>query len=237
MTDDKKSGISVGSATAKGAISQLPILGPVIAELINQTIPDRRIERLADLFNRLEQRVANVEPQIVRERFADPVFAELVEDAMFSAVRAASAERRQYIAEILGRGLSAGDVARMDRNSLLRMLDDMNDAEVLLLCFHGISDSEKAILFYERHQDAIEGSPVSSGETDPEEYGRAAVRGTYEARLLRLGLLEMRSYRPSHEGISAFDDQGRVRAGSAKISLLGRVLLREIGQLNDFLSP
>ena len=59
---------SACAAIVKGAISQLPVLGSIITELITQAIPDRRIERLTGLSERLEQRVADLEPVTTRDR-------------------------------------------------------------------------------------------------------------------------------------------------------------------------
>ncbi len=63
--DELKPKLNVGTAIARGLVSQLPVLGPIANEIIGQVLPDRRIERLTSMFDALEGRVSDLEPATV----------------------------------------------------------------------------------------------------------------------------------------------------------------------------
>jgi hypothetical protein len=225
--------VQIGSALLRGTISQLPVLGPVIIELLSQVIPDRRIERLNGLFERLEQRVAALEPQVVRDRFSSSAFSDLVEEGMFSAARASSPERLDWIAELLARGITQNDVEKIDRKYLLGLLGQLNDAEVLLLCSHGIVSPERQDEFHARHQAALELPYPSFGDPDRDAHSRQAIRESYRGHLEAMGLLQ-REYPFLRKGqLPEFERDGRPTGGQIDLSPLGRVFLREIGQPHE----
>jgi|tagenome__1003787_1003787.scaffolds.fasta_scaffold20875173_2 hypothetical protein len=224
--------VQIGSALLRGAISQLPVLGPVITELLSQAIPDRRIERLNGLFERLEQRVSALEPQVVRDRFSDSAFSDIVEDGMFSAARASSSERLDWIAELLARGIEQNDLEKIDRKYLLALLGQLNDAEVIVLCSHGIVSPGKQAEFYGRHQGALD-LPYPSMADAREVHARQAVRESYRTHLEALGLLQREYHFLRNGQVPEFERDGRLKGGTLGLSPLGWVFLREIGHPHE----
>lgn len=230
--DELKLKLNVGTAIARGLVSQLPVLGPIANEIIGQVLPDRRIERLTSMFDALEARVSDLEPATVRNRFTDPIYVDLLEESMFQGARASSPERIGYIAEVVARGVRAADAARLDRLWLLRLLGEVNDAEVLRLILHGKRATRSA--FYEMHKDALEIPSLYFGEHAPEKAAKATVRESYDGHLERLELLRRRYHASMRGEPTRHGEDGRPKAHSwLELSGLGYLLLREIGQPAD----
>lgn len=230
--DDLKPRVNIPAAIARGALSQVPILGPIANEIVGQIIPDRRWERITALVHQIEVRVSNLEPATLRGRFTEPIYVDLLEEGMFQGARASSPERIAYIAEIIARGVSRSDAARLDRMWLLRLLSEINDAEALLLALHGKSGEGRSA-FYERHQPAIEVPTLFFGENAPDKAATAAIRSNYERHLESLGLLQRRSHRPPRGQMPDLDENGKPTHSWTELAALGYLLLREIGQPAD----
>ena len=233
--DDLKPKVNIGAAIARGALSQVPVLGPIVNEIVGQVIPDRRLERLTQFFARLEQRVAALEPATIRDRFCEPVYVDLLEDAMFQAARAASPERIAHIAEIVARGLSGGDAAKIDRKYLLGLLSELNDSEVLWLAHYGRHKGRTE--FYERHREVLEVPTLYFGEHDETKWTVATIRESYDVHLERVGLLK-RVYRGPHlqpGEMPQFERDGSLKGSHTYLQAgaLGYLLLREIGIPSD----
>jgi len=64
-------------------------------------------------------------------------YASLAEEVHIAAVRTPSTDRRRDLAALLRDGLSKPDVELLEERALLRLLEQLNDAQVLILMQHG----------------------------------------------------------------------------------------------------
>jgi hypothetical protein len=211
-----------GAATLRTALSLAGPVGAIVAEFLTQFVPGQRIDRLNDFVEQLGQRVADVEEQFKVRLHESAAFASLAEQVSLAAVRSPSAERRCDLAELLRHGLSRPDAELIEEHAVVRLLDQLNDAQVLILMQHGsFTDSmvdPARDEFVERNADILAVMPPGYG--DPEEqHRRWTMYRHYEDGLIGLNLLE--------------DAEGIVKGGPVRrvrITALGCLLLTAIGR-------
>ena len=99
--DDLDSGsVDYSVALARGAAGLVPIVGPLLAEIIGVTIPEQRSDRIAKFVRKLDCRLKAVEECLLESKLNDDDFTDLIEEGIRQAARSLSDERRSYIANI-----------------------------------------------------------------------------------------------------------------------------------------
>jgi len=68
----KKRGPDYVAATIKSILGALPCVGPAIAEIVENVIPNQRIDRLADFAQRLESKVQEHQAALLQKRLLEP---------------------------------------------------------------------------------------------------------------------------------------------------------------------
>jgi hypothetical protein len=202
-------------AAVQASLGGVPGIGPIVAGLVTSVIPRQRLDRVADMVRILNDRVSDLEQDFVRERMLTPEFVDLLEESFRQAATSAFV-RREYIAALLKNSIMSDDLAHEEEKTLLSLLGELNDPELIFLGWYGsgrehIGQKSK---YYSRHEDVLR-SPHISGLASDEDVREAALKEAYRDKLRRLGLAS-----PSMRG----RDQ---------ITELGRLLLRQI----DFYSP
>lgn len=204
----------------------LPGIGPVVSEVIGEVIPNQRVDRIADMLGRLDQRVRNLEGVDVDSRIRTEEYVDLLEDGISQASRAFSEERREEIAAVLEHSLTDDELEHIQKKTLLSLLGELNDAEVLILKSYGFRSQAERREFYEKHGEVIQAPPVSLGSSQ-EEIDRGAIHGAFRSKLISLGLLRENFREPRGSDSVEMDFKtGRVKASGYKLTNLGRLLLR-----------
>ena len=201
----------------KGYLGGLPILGPTIAEIIGNLIPNQRIDRIASLLKVLEAKIDPEERKKVEARMLEEKSVDLMEDGFLQAARALSEKRIEHIASLLKNSLTDEELEQSAYKRLLLLLGEINDVEVITLMaysMHGIEQQN----FWEKHRDILIGEPLRY-PASREKVDQDAIFKTYRANLARLDLLGSKTQRPSQ---------------SYEITSLGRLLLRSIDQGSEF---
>lgn len=197
------------ASAAKAALGAVPFVGSLLAELAGVVIPNQRIERIVRFATALEQRLSKIEQDFVKSQLQDEVFTDLLEEGLRQAARSLSEERREYIASLISNSLSSKDIKYQESKHLLRILDELNDVEVIWLRFYLDSRMQGDDDFRNKHADILK--PITRVMNTPQAVrDKGTLQESYKEHLARLGLLERdnRSY---------------------KLTSLGRLLLREIG--------
>ncbi|NIO19874.1 MAG: hypothetical protein GTN76_03830, partial [Candidatus Aenigmarchaeota archaeon] len=135
----------------KGVIGAAPFLGPLAAEVIENIIPNQRIDRIASFIEILDKKVAKLDRDRIKAKFTNPGFIDLLEDGFFQVARALTEERKEYIASIIKNSLSEEQVEYVEYKKLLSLLSELNDIEVIILNSHErfhMDDQE----FFEKHK-------------------------------------------------------------------------------------
>jgi hypothetical protein len=202
-------------ALVRGLAGMVPIAGSLIAELITEIVPGQRQERVEDWLRRLAERLDIVEAAALRKRLSEPESVALFEEGVHQAARAISEERRQQLVELIAQGISDARRDYLESRRILRLLWELDDAEVVLLA--GYLQKNQQGEYRTRHSSVLSG-PRAHLSSSREDLDAAAVREPGHRHLVRLGLL----------------DESMIRGpASATLSPLGRLLLRRIGLAGD----
>jgi hypothetical protein len=216
-------------AIGKGVVGIVPLVGPLIAEVVSVLIPNQRIDRIARLIEKLEKKVAGLEQQRVQEEFSRPEFIDLLEDGFVHASRALSDERLEYLTSLLKNSLSEEQLSYIESKRLLALLSELNDMEVIILAScHWDNTHNANPPFWERHKQVLRPRAADLGSS-AREIDEAAVYSSYRQHIVSLGLLEPRFRTPRRGELPEFDGQtGLMKATGYEITRLGELLLRQI---------
>ena len=220
-------------AAARGISNLIPIVGPALAEVITVTIPRQRIDRIAKFADQLDQRISTIENDQLISQFQDEEVTDLIEEGFRQATHSLSDERRGYIASIIANSLSLDRISYAESRHILRLLDEINDLEVIWLRFYSepllVGDEE----FRATHKDVL--TPVRATlSSSADVVDKEALQDSYKEHLAQLNLLERR-YRTDIQTRQPEFDQfsGAMEVSSYDLSRLGSLLLREIGLVRE----
>lgn len=217
-------------ATALRAVtSSVPIVGPLLSELAGVVVPNQRLERIAKFAEELDRRLRALEATYgITDRLGNEHFADLLEEGVRQAARSLSDDRRQYLAALIVNGLSAQDIEYSESRHLLRMLNELSDVEIIWLRSYWDGTWE----FSEQHQNVLarpEASMASPRNEQDHAARKTALQDSYKEHLCRLGLLERRYRVDIRTKQPKFDQDGVQEVDGYSVTLLGHLLLRQIG--------
>jgi hypothetical protein len=200
------------TSAAKGAIGAIPVVGPLIAELVGTLIPEQRIDRIAKFVQELGKKVSGLERDYIKSQLRDEHFSDLLEEGFFQASRSLSDERRTYIASLIANSLSSEEIEYQESKYLLRILDEINDVEIIWLWFFVHLTSAAKADARSKHPEVLK--PVTTVVNSPQATrDKAALQKSYKEHLVRLGLLDKEKE-------------------SYSLSSMGRLLLRQVGLID-----
>ena len=216
-------------AVTRGAANLIPIVGPVLAEVLGVVIPQQRIDRITKFAEELERRLSSVEKNMLESQLNNDEFTDLIEEGFQQAAHSLSDERRQYIASLIANSLSSENISYAESRHLLRILDEVNDIEIIWLRFYLEPTMGGDEAFRETHRDVLEPISATFGSSQ-ETLDRSTLQKSYKEHLFQLRLLERR-YRMDHKTKEpAFDTRtGTQEVQGYEITSLGRLFLKEIG--------
>lgn len=181
------------AAVVRGVVGAVPVVGPLIAEIISGVIPGQKLQRLERWLNLFSSRVTSLEDGFERlnERLRTPEGADILEDGLLEASRAVSEERLERLARLMANGLAGPDFEHDRVKTLARLFANLTDAEIVLLTFYAkppTFGSPWHEVMLERHPEVLR--PVSREMGSPQsEIDRGALQDHRKETLTRLGLL------------------------------------------------
>lgn len=210
-----------GLAALKGGIGSIPG-GSLVVELLNVTIPDRRLERIEKILMILASRELDMDSEEIKLKFNSPEFADIFEDVIHQTVRAISNERLEYLASVVEYGLREEEIDHSQIKRLLEILEEINDVEVILLQSYQMKNRRNED-FQLKHSSIFDSSKLKSDKVREHK----VMLENYNSHLINLGLvgksLTFDSF-PSNRGVSKSD---------LRITKLGVMLLEKIGIEQD----
>jgi len=210
---------------AKGVFGALPYIGSAVAEIVGTIIPNQRIDRIAEFLEILDVKVRSIEADVLKTKMQTQEFIDLFEDGMRQASRALTRERKEYIASLLKNSLSRDDSSYIHQKRILAILDELNDAEIIILQSYYFSVGDESRAFWEQHKDVLQPPFIVTGSSQ-EEINRAAVYKTYREHLRRLGLIQTQFKKPRSGELPEFDFQtGMIKTRYSRVTNLGRLLI------------
>ena len=213
----------------RGSLNLVPIVGPFLAEIVGEMIPNQRLDRIAKFAIELDRRLHCGEKYVLKNQLVNEEFADLIEEGFRQASRSLSDERRSYIASLIVNGLTSDHIKFSEAKHLLRILSEINDVEVVWLRFFREPTIEGDEQFRDSHKEVLE--PVMALVSSTRETrDKHALRGSYMEHLAQLGLLDREYETDMHTGLPEFDRfSGAMKILDYQLTELGMLLLREIG--------
>ena len=214
---------------ARATISAIPIVGPLLTELAGVIVPNQRLTRIAKFVVELEKKLHGLEiRQAVMEQLKDEHFTDLLEEGVRQAAHSLSDKRRQYLAAVIANSLSSERIQHMESRHLLRILNEVNDIEIVWLRSYLISTLQGDETFRDEHRQVLKPIAATFGSSQAV-IDQATLQKSYKAHLCELGLLE-ETYRIDHKTRQPkFDSNGKQEVQGYQITGLGRLLLKTIG--------
>lgn len=201
------------ASAAKVVLASVPFAGSLLVELAGTVIPNQRINRIVSFAKTLEKRLSNLEQKFVRSQLMDEKFTDLLEEGLRQASRSLSEERREYISSLISNSLSSKDIEYLESKHLLRILDELNDIEVIWLQYFQKRRTQKeASESQDKYPNILK--PIRVMQKTPQPVrDKSTLQDSYKEHLSQLGLLERREKRYI-------------------ITTLGKLLSREIGLID-----
>lgn len=213
-------------ATIKSIAGPIPIIGPMIQEMVNVIIPNQRIDRLSKYVLELEQKFTRFEQEKIENKLKDEYFIDLMEESLVQASKALSDERLEYIASIIENSLDKENILDIENKHLLTLLKEINDIEIIWLRYYLVTTMGGDTEFRNKHKDVLE-SIIPTFDSAQGERERAAIQKSYKEHLSTLGLLEKKI------SVKIGGSTNELETKGYEITPLGRLLLKQIGFKND----
>lgn len=216
------------ASAVKAALGAVPFVGSLLVEIAGTVIPNQRIDRIVRFAMELEKRLADIEPDRVRAHLTDENFTDLVEEGLHQAARSTMDDRRQHIANIVANSMTSEDVSFIESKHLLRLLDEINDIEVIWLRFYLHSTMGGDEEFRSKHKQLL-APRVATLDSSQTEIDQETLQQSYKQHLAQLGLLRERYKVDSKTKLPEFESDGRPKTQGYELTRLGRLLVRQIG--------
>lgn len=199
-------------SVAKGVMGAVPVIGALAGEAIGTLVPAQRLDRVVDYLKRLELEVTNRLNQF-EKNLKRPEGLDVFEEGLLQAARAVNSERKDRLARLVARSLTADEIEYAESRKLLNLFRELTDPEIIWLLFFSMNPTlgkGPHSELMDKHPEVL--NPVSREMGLPQaERDRAAIQDSYKNTLARLGLIE---------------PGGR----SYKITPLGRLMVRYIAE-------
>ncbi len=221
--------IDLIASAAKSVVGIVPFAGSLLNELVCNIIPNQRIDRLTKYVRELDEKLSKISSERINELLDNESFVDLIEEGFVQASRAISIERRQYIASIVSNGISDEAILLDESKYLLKILQELNDSEIIWLRFFLVTTMSGDEEFRAKNKNIIEPIPTYSG-VDNETLGKAAIQNSYKEHLERLELITYKIRFNRTSGIPKYDKNSEKPEKSyTYVTTLGRLLLKQIG--------
>lgn len=217
------------TSAAKAVLGTVPFAGSLLAEVAGTIIPNQRIERIVKFAKNLEEKLSKLNKDFVRAQLTNENFTDLLEEGLRQSARSLSDDRRGYLASVIANSISSEDVEFFESKHLLRILREINDIEVIWLRFYLIPTIGGDTEFREKHKEILK-SVIATIGASQSILDKSALQDSYKEHLTQLGLLKYHYQTNVRTKQPEFDTfTGGLKVSRYEITLLGKLLLRQIG--------
>ena len=208
----------------------VPLVGPIMGELLEHSIPNQRIDRITKFVKLLEFKLKNISSEIIEEIKTNEDFIDIVTDAFQQSVKARSDERREYLSSLVCKGLENKEIIYDETKTVLTIIDQLSDTEIIWLRsymsrggFDSYSDP-----FYIKHEHILAPVPISFG-SDESDRMKDALQKACQNHLQNLSLIEYRIRVDRNTNAPIYDSSGNPEYSGVTITHLGKMVLSYIG--------
>ena len=207
-------------AALRAVASAVPIAGGVLAEIVNEIIPNQRIDRIESYLKNLAIEIDALKMDDVSDRMLRPSNIALIEQGAYQAARAISEERRKRIAACVARGISNSDKEAAGFERVLWLIGEMDDHELALLAAYFTGNSKSWARLGSQH------ATINAKQSDRD---RALLHKAALIKLEKLGVFDFRyDYKPGTTDPVFEKSSGKPR-GFYEISAIGRLVVKMAG--------
>ena len=197
-------------ALTKAIVGAIPYIGGAVGEALS-LVPGQRMDRIVQYAKYLNERLDALEESINHNT---PENIDMIERGAHQACHALSDTRLEAIASLVANAMQAEDVEKTRRARLLKLLDQLDDDELLILNAYSQSYGGRRDNIW-NEIDIPKGIHMGS---DRGEMDKSYLYNLGKARLSDFGLIKAKN----------FDKKGKPT--SHEITPLERLFMREIGQ-------
>lgn len=216
----------------KSTLGIIPFAGPFLTEVVANVIPNQRIDRLTKYIKELDNKLSQISVDTLNKFLEKDEFVDLIEEGFIQASRAITDERRKYIASIVTNGITDEEINLNDSKLLLKILQEINDIEIIWLRSYLVPTISGDDEFRKKHENVLT-KIYPYIEADQETIYKSAIQNSYTEHLERLQLIEQKISFDRKSGVPFYDvSTGKPKKGSIFITPLGELLLINIGLIN-----
>lgn len=212
-------------ATAAGYI---PVAGGAISEIIRMVIPKQREDRIANFLANIDKRLSELEITVekLQSIFKNTKYGGFTFECLREVVNDKFEEKMVYYQNLYITGITSEEQEMLNMSNLMSLVSDMDYKEILYLEFYYYVDYVDNQKIQEIQQLLNQGSiapnytmNMNQKELDNETYKQITLNA-----LVNKGLLERKV---------EYIGKNRREKIKYKLTSLGRLLLRKIGEIND----
>ncbi|QHJ11051.1 hypothetical protein FX988_01273 [Paraglaciecola mesophila] len=212
--------INVTAILGKGLVGAIPIVGPLIAEIVGELIANQRLERIESLLTLIESKIASLDTEGLLENLRSEENIDLFEDACHGAARALTQERREYIASLFVNTTTNDQLDYVEAKRLFSLLSELNDAELIILKHQSLRRvGDEWHVFKEQHKNVLMKNEIYALPKQ-ERIDKEAIYASHFSHLVASGLLKHNFQRV--KGLPEIDPKtGMQRSKGFVITALG----------------
>lgn len=210
------------------AASYIPIAGGAISEIIRMVIPKQREDRIANFLANIDKRLSELEITVekLQSIFKNTKYGGFTFECLRDVVNDKFEEKMGYYQNLYITGITSEEQEMLNMSNLMRLVSDMDYKEILYLKFYYYADYVDNQKIQEIQQLLNQGSiapnytmDMNQKELDNETYKQITLNA-----LVNKGLLERKV---------EYIGKNRREKIKYKLTSLGRLLLRKIGEVAD----
>lgn len=210
------------------AAGYIPIAGGVISEIIRMVIPKQREDRIVKFLANIDKRLNELEITVEKLQliFKNTKYGGFTFECLRDVVNDKFEEKMVYYQNLYITGITSEEQEMLNMSNLMRLVSDMDYKEILYLKFYYYADYVDNQKIQEVQQLLNQGSiapnytmDMNQKELDNETYKQITLNA-----LVNKGLLERKV---------EYIGKNRREKTKYKLTSLGRLLLRKIGEVAD----
>jgi len=216
----------------KAIVGLVPGFGSILSEIVGAIIPDQRMDRLVQYIKILDEKVQQIDSELLEIVRANEAVIDLMEEGFVQASRSLTNERRVYISNLVCNGISDESKNYSDSKYVLKLLGELNDQEVIWLRSFlnpAIGGDQE---FHRKHENVLKPIRTHIG-VDDSILEQKDIQESYKLHLERLGLIRPIYKVDKKTKFPKFNNQGLPEISYRLITPLGKLMLKRIGLLDS----
>lgn len=219
----------LAAAFVKAGLGIIPYGGGFLAEILGSIIPNQRVDRIAAFCFELDLKLQDLPSEKTNSLLKNKEFIDFLEESFLQVSRAFTSERRDYISNLIINGITDDTLEIIQSKHLLKLLNELNDIEIIWLRYYLDPIMESDLDFREKHK-TILNKIYAFVNCDEETLINASLQESYTEHLSRLELLEHQLDFSKETGLPIYSKTtGKAVIRRTLITTLGRLLLKQIG--------